>query len=96
MRRHRLDPFSLVFGLTFAGLGALLLDTDVDLADLSGGGWFPIPALFLGVLLLAVGLNRARPPAPPHPEPDRGGESGDARRDDESRDAAGEPTVPLR
>lgn len=60
MKRHPLDAFSLVFGLTFTGLGALLLDTDVDVADLAGAGWLPLPLLVLGLFLLAVGLDRAR------------------------------------
>lgn len=58
MKRHPFDPFSLVFGLTFAGLGALLLDTDVDVAGLASAGWLPFPVVFLGLLLLAVGLTR--------------------------------------
>lgn len=60
MKRHRLDPFSLIFGLTFAGIGALLLDTDVDVADLAGAGWLPLPFVLLGLFLLAVGVDRAR------------------------------------
>lgn len=67
MKRHGFDPFSLVFGLTFAGLGAALLDTDLDVSDLAGAGWLPLPALVLGLFLLAVGLDRARPPRPEDP-----------------------------
>jgi hypothetical protein len=69
VKRHRFDPYSFVFGLTFLVVGTLLLDTDVDLASFSGAGWLPLPAVVLGVVLLAVGLDRARPPrsdtAPP-------------------------------
>ncbi len=60
MRRHPFDPYSFVFGLAFAGIGAVLLDTDVDVADLAGAGWLPVPAVVLGLFLLALGLDRAR------------------------------------
>lgn len=60
MKRHRLDAFSLIFGLAFAGLGAVLLDSDVDVADFAGAGWVPLPLVVLGVFLLAVGIDRAR------------------------------------
>jgi hypothetical protein len=60
VKRHRLDPFSLVFGLAFAGLGGLLLDTDVDAADLAQAGWLPLPLVVFGLFLLAVGVDRAR------------------------------------
>lgn len=60
MNRHPLDPFSLVAGIAFAGLGAVLLDTDVDVADLSGGWLLPLPLLFLGLILGAIGFNRLR------------------------------------
>jgi hypothetical protein len=60
MKRHRFDPYSLVFGVLFAGLGALLLDTDLDMGDLAGAGWLPLPAVAVGLILLALGLDRAR------------------------------------
>ena len=61
MKRHRFDPYSFVFGALFAGLGALLLDTDLDMGDVAGAGWLPLPAVALGLVLLALGLDRARP-----------------------------------
>lgn len=70
MRRHRFDPYSLVFGLLFAGLGALLLDTDLDLGDLAGAGWLPLPAVAAGMFLLALGLDRARPAPQPSVQED--------------------------
>lgn len=60
MKRHRLDSFSLIFGLTFAGLGAALLDTDLDVSDVPGAGWLMLPLVLAGLFLLAVGLDRAR------------------------------------
>ncbi|HEX2057874.1 MAG TPA: hypothetical protein VHI71_05845 [Actinomycetota bacterium] len=72
MKRHPLDAFSLVFGLTFTALGALFLDTDVDVADLAGAGWLPLPLLILGLFLLAVGLDRARSDRTSREEPAEG------------------------
>jgi hypothetical protein len=60
MKRHPLDPFSLVFGIMFAGLGGLLLNTEIDVADFSGQWLLPLPLLFVGFLFVAVGLNRLR------------------------------------
>jgi hypothetical protein len=81
VKRHRLDPFSLIFGLTFMGMGAVLLDTDVDVADVAGAGWVPLPLVLLGLFLLAVGLERARsrpdraPDRAPDPGPDQPGDA---------------------
>ena len=60
MKRHPLDPFSLVFGIMFAGLGGLLLNTEIDVADFSGRWLLPLPLLFVGFLFVAFGLNRLR------------------------------------
>lgn len=70
MRRHPLDPFSLVFGLTFVALGGLFLNTRIDLGDLAAGGWVPLPLVFLGLLVLAIGLSRAQKPSSPPDETD--------------------------
>lgn len=69
MKRHRFDPYTFVFGVTFLVLGLLFLDTDVDVSSLAGGGWIPLPAVVLGLLLLAVGLDRARPARSDAPVP---------------------------
>jgi hypothetical protein len=60
MKRHPLDPFSLVFGIMFAGLGGLLLNTGIDVADFSVRWLLPLPLLFVGLLFVAFGLNRLR------------------------------------
>jgi hypothetical protein len=60
MKRHPLDPFSLVFGIMFAVLGGLLLNTNIDIAALSGRWLFALPLFFLGLLFAAFGLNRVR------------------------------------
>jgi hypothetical protein len=58
MRPHRFDPFSLVIGLSTAGLGALLLWGDPDLEDLRPGHLWPFPLLILGLLLTLYGVRR--------------------------------------
>jgi hypothetical protein len=58
MRPHRFDPVSLAFGLLFVLAGSVLLSGEVDLADLSGRGILMLPVLFVGVLLVSVGIRR--------------------------------------
>jgi cbb3-type cytochrome oxidase subunit 3 len=60
MKRHPLDPFSLIFGIMFAVLGGLLLNTHIDIAALSGLWLLALPLFFLGLLFVAFGLNRVR------------------------------------
>ena len=60
MKRHAFDPFSFVFGLMFTGLGGLLLNSEIDFADLSGRWLFPLPLLFVGLLFAAFGYSRMR------------------------------------
>lgn len=60
MKRHPFDPFSFVFGIMFAGLGGLLLNSEIDIAALSGRWLFALPLLFAGMLFVALGLNRVR------------------------------------
>lgn len=69
MKRHPLDPFSLIFGLTFAGLGAVLLVTDADVGDVPGAAWLMLPLVLAGLFLLGVGVERTRPGASEGEEP---------------------------
>ena len=67
MKPHRFDPVSFAFGLLFLLTGASLLSGEIDLADLTGRGILVLPVLFLGVLLVSVGIRRLlgdRDPAP--------------------------------
>ncbi|MGH2807782.1 MAG: hypothetical protein ACRDKT_10965 [Actinomycetota bacterium] len=68
MKRHPFDPFSFVFGLMFAGLGGLLLNSEIDFADLSGRWLLPLPLLFVGLLFAAFGYSRMRRYREDHPE----------------------------
>lgn len=58
MKPHRFDPVSFAFGLLFLLTGGALLSGEVDLADLPGRGILVLPVLFLGVLLVSVGIRR--------------------------------------
>lgn len=72
MKPHRFDPVSFAFGLLFVLTGVSLLSGEIDLADLSGRGILVLPVLFLGVLLVSVGVRRLlgdRDPAPVSDEP---------------------------
>ncbi len=57
MRRHPLDPFSLVFGATFAFLGLLFLIANVDVASLHLQWIWPVPLIALGALIIALALR---------------------------------------
>lgn len=67
MRRHALDPISLVFGTIFAGLGLIFLFGTVDLAALPPAWSWPIPLMIVGalIILLAVRSDRAYTPGRP-------------------------------
>lgn len=58
MKQHRFDPVSFAFGLLFLLTGGALLSGEIDLADLSGRGILVLPVLFVGVLLVSVGIRR--------------------------------------
>ena len=58
MKPHRFDPVAFAFGLLFLLAGGALLSGKIDLADLSGRGILVLPVLFVGVLLVAVGIRR--------------------------------------
>ena len=65
MKRHDLDPFSLVFGATFALLGAVFLFGRLDAAQLHLRWVWPIPFIVLGLVLIALAARRERPPEVP-------------------------------
>ena len=58
MKSHRFDPVSFAFGSLFLLTGGALLSGEIDLADLSGRGIIVLPVLFVGVLLVSVGIRR--------------------------------------
>ena len=58
MKAHPFDPVSFAFGLLFLVTGAAFVSGEIDLADLTGRGILVLPVLFVGVLLVAVGIRR--------------------------------------
>jgi hypothetical protein len=59
MRRHRLDPISFTFGLTFLALTALLTAGSIDLAT-PGLRWIGAGfLLLLGILLVVTSATRS-------------------------------------
>lgn len=57
MKRHPLDPFSLVFGATFVFLGLLFLIADVDVSSLHLEWIWPVPLIVLGGLIIALAIR---------------------------------------
>jgi len=60
MERHRMDPWSLAFGIAFVAAGIIMSVIDVDFSHLRPQLWWPFPVVFVGLLLLLVALNRTR------------------------------------
>ncbi|MGH2752162.1 MAG: hypothetical protein ACRDK3_15010 [Actinomycetota bacterium] len=58
MRRHDIDPLSLVFGLMFTAAGALFMSANLDFSDLKGEWIWPVPLVLLGIVLLVSALTR--------------------------------------
>jgi hypothetical protein len=58
MKRHPFDPIALVFGLTFTVVGAILLNTDVDVGDFALKWAWPALILFVGLMLGALAIRR--------------------------------------
>jgi hypothetical protein len=59
VKRHPLDPVSLVFGLLFAGLGLAFLIARIDIANTNLRWVWPLPLLALGALMIALGARRS-------------------------------------
>jgi hypothetical protein len=82
MKRHRLDPVSLLCGLVFAGLGLSLLTGALSPSTRHLDLVWPAAVVVLGLALLASGRDRREPvgapseaagrsePAPPPGEPE--------------------------
>ena len=72
MRRHVLDPFSLVFGATFSALGLMFLLTRVDLASLHLQWIWPVPIIVLGLLIIGLtARGRGEPDAGAEHQPEQ-------------------------
>jgi hypothetical protein len=96
MRRHELDPVSLVFGFAFTAAGALFLAGRVDQAVRLRWLW-PLLLLALGLgILLDLNSRRSKPTAdtaePPAAEPPAAGPAYAERP--EAEPVAAEPVEP--
>jgi cytochrome c-type biogenesis protein CcmH/NrfF len=58
MKKHELDPFSLVFGAIFAVLGVAFLAARPDVSTWPGGWAWPIPILVLGGMIIVLAALR--------------------------------------
>jgi hypothetical protein len=58
MKRHALDPISLVFGLLLAGSGLTFLVARVDVANTNFRWVWPVALLALGALMIVLGTRR--------------------------------------
>jgi cytochrome c-type biogenesis protein CcmH/NrfF len=58
MKRHALDPVSLVFGLMLTGLGLAFLVARIDIANTNLRWVWPLPLLALGALMIVLGARR--------------------------------------
>ena len=85
------DPFSLVFGLTFAVLGSIFLIGRVDATQLHLQWVAPLPIIALGVLIIAL-ARRREPPASERPF----STSAPARAPREELESVGPPDPPAR
>jgi hypothetical protein len=74
VRRHELDPLSLVFGLLLTAAGALFLSDNLEFTDLNGEWLWPVPLVIIGVVMLVSALTR-RDDEPVFPEPEPEDES---------------------
>ena len=60
MKKHSVDPFSLVFGTAFGLLGMIFLITRAKITNLHLQWVWPIPLIVLGVLIVALASRGER------------------------------------
>jgi hypothetical protein len=61
MKPHRLDPLSLVPGIFFGVIALVFLFGDIDATDIEARWMLPLPFLFVGLLIAAIGIRRLQP-----------------------------------
>ena len=75
MKRHALDPLSLVFGLLFTVLALTFLGGNRSVAELGVARLWPIPIIAIGMLVFLYGAKRMFRRDPEH-DPDVDNETG--------------------
>jgi len=60
MRRHDLDPFSLVAGALFAIVGLIFLFGSIDVASVPRAWAWPIPLIIVGALIVVLAASGVR------------------------------------
>ncbi|HJT37645.1 MAG TPA: hypothetical protein VJ818_04400 [Actinomycetota bacterium] len=60
MKKHSVDPFSLVFGTAFGLLGMIFLITRAKITNLHLQWVWPIPLIVLGVLIVVLASRGER------------------------------------
>ena len=67
MKRHRMDPFSLVFGISFAALGLGTMIGHWDVTNWKLPWIWPLPIIAIGLLIvvMAARSGRQEPSTPP-------------------------------
>ena len=60
MKRHQIDPFSLVVGTAFASLGLIFVITRAKVANLHLAWVWPIPLIVLGALIIGLAARGER------------------------------------
>ncbi len=80
MKRHDLDPVSLVFGVVFAVVGAVSLLDHADVISIDGKWLWPGLLIALGLVGLITALRPDRPVAEADPDADAGDDGEAATR----------------
>ena len=63
MKKHRLDPVSVLFGSIFTVIGALYVGGGADVHAALEGSWIlPVALIFVGVVVVGSALRRERDP----------------------------------
>jgi hypothetical protein len=60
MKRHLLDPFSLVFGALFTTIGLTFLISRVDIGTLHLRWVWPLPLIVLGAVIIFLAARGER------------------------------------
>jgi hypothetical protein len=60
LKRHELDPISLLFGLFFAAIALIFLFGEIDMDRLDEPWLWSLPVLLVGLVFASVGFRNVR------------------------------------